>query len=200
MHRCSFGVSPFYWTHSIVRQCGQRTRRARLKMNIFKDYFWAASQMMVKLCLECFWGCCTWNCLCSECQLYWQDFNAVSLPDCFSSVLIFLFVVTAVSCCEPIPCPHLLPDQIVAFTFVLSLPAARSSCGESVCIYSYLLYGIAASCYPKCYGVPGCLCSRVIPTETEDKLNNDMLCSYIRSKSSVGIFTFKAANSILPCT
>lgn len=46
------------------------------------------------------------------------DKVSVMLPHCFSSLLTFLFVATAVS--EDVPCPRLLPDQIVALTAVLS--------------------------------------------------------------------------------
>lgn len=69
-----------------------------------------------------------WNCTfilqrmlcvnCSDCQFCGQGFSSVSIPRCFSSLLAFLFVATAVS--EDVLCPRLLPEQIVALTLLLS--------------------------------------------------------------------------------
>lgn len=67
-----------------------------------------------------FRGCCVWNCSCSDCQFCGQGFSDVSIPHSFSSLLAFLFVATALSCCEVMVCPCLLPDQIVALTLMLS--------------------------------------------------------------------------------
>lgn len=112
----------------------------------------------------------------------------------------FCLLSTAVNCCEDILCPRLLPEQTVALTLMLSLLTCCSSWAERVLIYSYLLYGIAVSCYSKCCWVPGYIYTAVIPVEPEDKLNNDMLCSSFRSTVCVCVFTINAANSILLCT
>lgn len=48
----------------------------------------------------------------------WTRFSNVSIHHCFSSLLAFLFVATAVG--EDMLFPHLLPDQIVPLTLVLS--------------------------------------------------------------------------------
>lgn len=47
-----------------------------------------------------------------------QYFQYVSIPHCFPSLLVFLFVASAVS--EDMLCPRLLLDQIVPLTLVLS--------------------------------------------------------------------------------
>lgn len=65
-----------------------------------------------------FRGCCMWNCSGSDCQFCWQGFSDVSIPHCFSSLLAVL--ATAITCCEDMLCPCLLPDQTVALTLMLS--------------------------------------------------------------------------------